>query len=787
MPRNKRRGTHGRGNFSSPRGGHASPNPASSFIPFAGAYIPQRPHAGFTLQEEARNTERHHSYWNSDQRLRDAKVSFVSAGEFKPPDLIKDSEEALAGMTLESGKLPGEVLSKEVPMMDGEKDIPARSSSFMIDTNGGNPVETGLSPPRLRSISPARSDSSEEVILFHGRGQSERRETRIENDLPPGADPIDVKIKMLDDKLLEQRRLLEETLDEKEASLESIPPELAEALNKETFLGAIPHEGAKSPSPDFEAILPKRQNKGRQQGRAKRDRRPTRKADDSDEEDALIADYIANMDQEQGISDVDQTFNKRELGGDDDAAWQDDSSVDDIPHPNQPGQHGWSRTELQDFDELSTSDEARGKVQTVLSKRHRAGGVQYLVVWEHQDVDEARWVPLNVLQDSGALPLIEVFEAEEKLIAEFDSNGDEDSDDSDDVGEEDDDDDHDDDHDLAQRRIDRMNDEQIARLLSKQEELGMGGDEILLFDDDVDDEDEEIAAPAVNLNNFILSGRRGRMERQRRQGEFPSAAPLADAYDGFDVMDFDRPSLKKKPKGRKGKLILDDISDSELEASMQSAWDNDRVKKKERKQERELLRRQGLLTGKNGKPDIKARYKEGMSIDDIREEIKEFLQGGNTTLSLPAMDKANRKFVHEIANAFKLKSKSAGLGNKRYPILYRTSRTTTYGERAYEAAVSKLSRRFLPRNDVGGRGAGAAPRRSGRAGGGGFGGGFGAASYRDGDVVGASAPELGVENRGRAMLEKMGWSAGTALGALDNKGILQPVSHVVKTTKAGLG
>ncbi|KAB8293129.1 hypothetical protein EYC80_007483 [Monilinia laxa] len=500
----------------------------------------------------------------------------------------------------------------------------------------------------------------------------------------------------------------------------------------------------------------------------------------------MIADYIANMDREQGMYDVGQAFNRRELGGDDDAAWQDDSSVDDIQHPNQPEQHGWSRTELQDLDDLSTSDEARGKVQTVLSKRHRTGGVQYLVIWEHQDVDEARWVPLDVLQCSGALPLIEAFEAEEKLIAEFDSNGDEDSDDSDDVGD-DDDDDYDDDHDLAQRRIDRMDDEKIARLLSKQEELGMGGDEILLFDDDVDDEDEEIAAPAVNLNNFILSGRRGRIERQRRQGEFPSAAPLADAYDGFDVMDFDRPSLKKKPKGRKGKLILDDISDSELEASMQSAWDNDRVKKKERKREREILRAKGLLTGKNGKPDMKARYKEGMSIDDVREEIKEFLQGGNTTLSLPAMDKANRKFVHEIANAFKLKSKSAGLGNKRYPILYRTSRTTVYGDRAYEAAASKLSRRFLPRNDVGGRKAGAAPRRGGRGGGGGGGGGLGAASYRDGDVVGASAPELGVENRGRAMLEKMGWSAGTALGALDNKGILQPVSHVVKTTKAGLG
>ena len=63
----------------------------------------------------------------------------------------------------------------------------------------------------------------------------------------------------------------------------------------------------------------------------------------------------------------------------------------------------------------------------------------------------------------------------------------------------------------------------------------------------------------------------------------------------------------------------------------------------------------------------------------------------------------------------------------------------------------------------------------------------GAASYMDGDVVGASAPEIGAENRGRAMLEKMGWSTGTALGAADNKGILQPVAQVVKNSRAGLG
>lgn len=61
-----------------------------------------------------------------------------------------------------------------------------------------------------------------------------------------------------------------------------------------------------------------------------------------------------------------------------------------------------------------------------------------------------------------------------------------------------------------------------------------------------------------------------------------------------------------------------------------------------------------------------------------------------------------------------------------------------------------------------------------------------AATVRDGEIVGAAAPELGSGNRGHAMLEKMGWSSGTALGATNNKGILQPVTHAMKRTKAGL-
>ncbi len=146
------------------------------------------------------------------------------------------------------------------------------------------------------------------------------------------------------------------------------------------------------------------------------------------------------------------------------------------------------------------------------------------------------------------------------------------------------------------------------------------------------------------------------------------------------------------------------------------------------------------------------------------------------------MDKTDRRVVHELANAFYLKSKSAGTGNKRFPVLYRTTRTMPFAERTFDAVEARLTRRFLPRMDVSGKKSGVS-KRTGR----GRGLNSAAVSYRDGDIVGGSAPELGVENKGRAILEKMGWSTGTALGALNNKGILQPVSHVVKTTKAGLG
>lgn len=139
--------------------------------------------------------------------------------------------------------------------------------------------------------------------------------------------------------------------------------------------------------------------------------------------------------------------------------------------------------------------------------------------------------------------------------------------------------------------------------------------------------------------------------------------------------------------------------------------------------------------------------------------------------------------VHEIANNLGLKSKSIGKGNNRFPVLYKSTQTGGFDASALDTIISRIgSGRHIPRRDkCRGSGSNMSRRR--------FGGGFShaAVSYHDGEIVGAAAPELGQDNKGRAMLEKMGWSTGTALGASNNKGIMKPVAHVVKTTKAGLG
>ena len=244
--------------------------------------------------------------------------------------------------------------------------------------------------------------------------------------------------------------------------------------------------------------------------------------------------------------------------------------------------------------------------------------------------DDARWLPVDSLRTSNVLEKIRDFEERkveiEQLRCKSDNGSDEDLTVDEMVASEQRE--HLDDR--EERWKERMTDEQIARLLSKQEELGLGSNDLVLFDGDHLARDRIEAAqldgPLGRPVSFRLPSRSVR--KKIYQPTFPSAASITDVldqdpYNGFDIMDHERPSLRKKPKGRRGKLASD-ISDSELEQLITMAWDNDRVKKKIRKQEREELRAQGLLRTK-GRVDMKAKYSEGMSMNQAKAEIRDFL------------------------------------------------------------------------------------------------------------------------------------------------------------------
>lgn len=361
-----------------------------------------------------------------------------------------------------------------------------------------------------------------------------------------------------------------------------------------------------------------------------------------------------------------------------------------------------------------------------------------------------------------------------------------------------------DEDDIRQRRQDRMTDEQIARLLAKQEEFGMAGDELLIEDDGAfpytpEEGVGDVEAARVGLynitNNSFVTKKPG-MRKSRggdRKHNFPDASALADTVEqygehGFDIMDFERPSLRPTKRGRKGKMPpeLEMLSDEELKATMDDAWRSDRMKKAQKKIEREQLRREGLLgsAGRKGKADLNAKYPLGMTMVEVHHELRAFLQDEDLyERSFPPLAKLQRKSLHEIAVALNLNSRSQGGGKNRFPIVYKTSRTQEYSPDMFDRIMNASGHGFLSRGK-------AKKMAKGKAGGGGGGGGPSRGKpmmhVANGQIVGAGAAEIGQESMGHKLMMKMGWSKGQGLGK-EGEGMKNPVEQKVRLGTAGLG
>ncbi|KAK1517233.1 G-patch domain-containing protein [Colletotrichum paranaense] len=662
---------------------------AASFVPAIS------PAAGFTLQDEARSTAHRSSPWSSDSKLRHRPVAFINTGAAEPLKQLESilqidegnstsrPQAEIEGQTITDGQAAADTPSHEsqpavslveahvheaMPVdiaaemtdvsldprevekaMSGAEDItgaeaPITPLPFFFDVVGETQrLDAFVDQTPTRSPSPTSSNSSEDVILFRGRNKVPRDKQSSKSKAKSKLNTFNLG------GISTEINVLEKTVKPNKDSSRNMPMKT---------VGNSTQKSRRNAAKDL-----KRQ-----------------------EDDELIADYIANM-REYGEDEAlmpAKAYSRRDIGG-----------------------------------SLSESEGIDDSFQTVVatSKTEELSGVN----------SESEHATAGV----GKAPE----ESDEKPVHN------------------------------AQRRSERrkvIQDDHALRGIFETDVSYLASLEQSLAED---------ASPPSDSSD------------QDDDDIFRSAADrFANEIDDFDFMDWSRPALKpKRSKGARGKVPVFDISDSELEGKMQAAWKNDRLKKAERKKERQAMRSMGLL-GKHANPeDLRVKYPRG-KFHTLRVHSRYWRLTYNRSLTLPPMDNHARKVIHELASKFNIKSKSTGSGDQRRPMLHRTFRTAKFADEIFDAAIARVGRKYFPRNDTAVRAA--VQRQSARRGGGG---GHAGVAYRDGEVVGGSAPELSQENKGRAMLEKMGWSSGTALGAINNKGILQPVAHVVKRSKAGLG
>lgn len=768
------------------------------------ASTPTQGVASFSLRNEARNTGRPGDWFNT--RLRDNKISFVSAGNLvrEEESTIDNNESSIQSIEqdLQVKKKTSEVVivqpvaSKELRpnngIDEGVKQLEISGESAESDHSSTQQRKTSMS-----------SVQSDDVIVFAGR-----------KGLTPMAMSFSGKSRATEPAI-------------------SVPAVLAEAPKptQKPQVQVTSHQSTWTSGAAgwvSEVSLPKLKSGPASSSKARSlSKRDARRQKEDDEENAILRDYIENIavdddedkDEDEAEGEAvqttcfkprreNETFRFFDGDGGENEKVQTTLSKGKMKSEMSTGVFDylvWDSDDLEDFDGISTTDEEVAEVTQVLRQRRRPTGLQYLVTAAGAGTEDAKWVLAEKMTSGTAREEVRIWQ-DIRTIEWRQSDDLDDSDESSDSDEEkalDDLVDHieseDDENAQILDRTNKMTDSQIARTLQKQEELGLGGDDLVLFDGQ-----EPGAGPDevrrgddfVPFSTRTHTSNRGRMKRNRRaKDNFPSAAAFADVldvdpYGAFDIMDFDRPSLKPKKKGRKGELPIELQEDNEWEAELKRQWQTDRQKKGTRKQEREAARMAGLLgaAAQGGRADLSTKYAvSGMDVSQIKAEVRVFLTEDFESLSLGSMDAPMRASVHRLAKALDLKSHSSGSGENRYPILTKTPRTPRYTlETISEIDALMALRKFFPK--AGGWGSSkATPKSSTKIRRGGGGGALAGASYRDGEVVGASAPELGAENKGFALLQKMGWTSGQAIGALGNKGSIEVIKHVVKNTKAGLG
>lgn len=333
-------------------------------------------------------------------------------------------------------------------------------------------------------------------------------------------------------------------------------------------------------------------------------------------------------------------------------------------------------------------------------------------------------------------------------------------------------------------------------------EMVFDEDELYISDSSEEEEDDaDYEADEIRLNDFQIPTNK---KKKRAHYDSDSESLQSDAeldeelLEGMedllsmhqsskgsyvDPMDVGTRTIRAKGKKKNFRLETNTEINPEFQKFLEDKYITRKENKKQNKEEREFARRNNTY--------MLTKYPYMMEMEEIMNEFKEFRNDEiRETLRFPPMDFHVNMVLRSISDAFGYSSKKIGKGKKEYlevkkprknktrePDWIRIRKLSTKRNVCFrmDVELSREEKRELKRV----KGGNYEIEKMNNKGRGKF-------SYKEGEVVGVGAKEIGANSIGRLLLEKMGWQAGDALGPENNKGITEPIRVVVKTSKRGI-
>ena len=243
----------------------------------------------------------------------------------------------------------------------------------------------------------------------------------------------------------------------------------------------------------------------------------------------------------------------------------------------------------------------------------------------------------------------------------------------------------------------------------------------------------------------------------------------------FEDRDFSRNTPAKYRR------TFDDLDiDEELQESLSRQLQTFKANKKKKKHERDDQRLEEAIL----RNDMLIKYPVSITIRQIKSEFEQLLKDeSRESMSFPTLDTHGHKTIQKLADCYHMSVLKAGKQGVRKYLKIVKNKGTFKNYPNYDL-IDKILRgrpifhRIDKKPQYAKKGEKKNPHKSR--------GGSSQTRFKEGDIVGAEAPEIGESNLGRQMLQKLGWVQGQGLGVDGNKGINQPIVAKVKITKTGI-